>query len=144
MEDYATEEKISFKGKKIFVVEDDRFLHRLLMDEMRQLGAEVFSSFEGNSTIESIRKEKPDIIVLDIILPGMDGFTVLEKLKADTELKHIPVIILTNLGQEDDIKKGTALGAEDFLIKANFTLDEITQKVSRVLKKREQKQKNLY
>jgi len=128
---------VSLEGKKIFVVEDDRFLHRLLTDKLHQWKAKVFSSFEGSDAVENIRKEQPDVILLDIILPGMDGFAILEKLKGDQGLKHIPVIILSNLGQEDDIKKGTALGAEDFLIKANFTLDEITQKVSRILGKKD-------
>ncbi len=125
--------QISLEGKKVFVVEDDRFLHRLLTDKLQQWKAEVSSSFDGAEAVEKIRKEMPDIVLLDIILPGADGFQILESLKKDDALKNIPVIILSNLGQEEDIEKGTKLGAEDFLIKANFTLDEITSKIQKVL-----------
>ena len=131
----ATQEQLqkNIEGKKIMVIEDDRFLHRLLLDKLAQWKATVVSSYDGMDAISKVASEKPDIVLLDIILPGADGFDILQKLKADESLKNIPVIILSNLGQEEDIERGSKLGAVDFLIKANFTLDEIATKVSKVL-----------
>ena len=125
----------NLEGKKIMVIEDDRFLHRLLLDKLTQWKARVASSYDGLDAVKKIAEEKPDLILLDIILPGADGFDILEQLKANEALKSIPVIILSNLGQEEDIERGTKLGAIDFLIKANFTLDEIATKVGKVLAK---------
>ena len=131
----ATQEQLqkNIEGKKIMVIEDDRFLHRLLLDKLAQWKATVVSSYDGMDAIPKVASERPDIVLLDIILPGADGFDILQKLKADESLKNIPVIILSNLGQEEDIERGSKLGAVDFLIKANFTLDEIATKVSKVL-----------
>lgn len=125
----------SLEGKKIMVIEDDRFLHRLLIDKLTQWKATVASSYDGLDAVKKVAEEKPDLILLDIILPGADGFDILGQLKLNETLKNIPVIILSNLGQEEDIERGTKLGAVDFLIKANFTLDEIATKVSKVLTK---------
>ena len=125
----------ALSGKKILIVEDDRFLHSLLSDKLKKSGVQVISAFDVETGLEEAAKSSPDLILLDIILPGVDGFSVLEKLKADDSLKKIPVIILSNLGQEEEIKRGTELGAVEFLIKANFTLDEIIEKLSSVLSK---------
>lgn len=125
----------NLEGKKIMVIEDDRFLHRLLIDKLTQWKATIASSYDGLDAVKKVAEEKPDLILLDIILPGADGFDILEQLKSNEALKNIPVIILSNLGQEEDIERGTKLGAIDFLIKANFTLDEIATKASKVLTK---------
>jgi len=124
----------AIKGKKILIVEDDRFLHSLIGDKLSKAEAELIAAFDGETGLEKATEERPDIILLDILLPGIDGFEVLRKIKEDPELKDIPVIILSNLGQEDDIKKGTELGAEEFLIKANFTLEDILKKINEVLR----------
>jgi len=129
----AEGESKNLEGKKIMVIEDDRFLHRLLADKLTQWKASVASSFDGIDAVKKVEAEKPDLILLDIILPGADGFDILGQLKSNETLKSIPVIILSNLGQEEDIERGTKLGAVDFLIKANFTLDEIAAKASKVL-----------
>ncbi len=81
-----------------------------------------------------MKEEKPDIILLDLILPGMDGFEVLAKIKDDPEVENIPVVILSNLGQRDDVERGLKLGAVDFLIKAHFTPGEIIEKIEKVMK----------
>jgi len=121
------------KGLKVLIVEDDRFLHNLLSRKLKEYGCKVFSAQDGEAALRETKKETPDLILLDIILPGVDGFEVLERLKADEKHKNIPVLILSNLGQEEDIKKGNELGADGFLIKANFTLDEIMSKVAEVV-----------
>ena len=79
------------------------------------------------------KKKKPDIILLDVLMPKMDGFTVLENLKKDKNLAQIPVILLTNLGQKDDVEKGLELGAVDYLIKAHFKPSETVDKVKDIL-----------
>ena len=80
-----------------------------------------------------MKSGKPDLVLLDLILPGIDGFEVLSKMKEDPELQGIPVIILSNLGQRDDVQKGIDLGAKDYLIKAHFTPGEIVEKIKATL-----------
>jgi len=89
----------------------------------------VIEAIDGEEGLKRIREDKPDLILLDLILPGVDGFEVLSKLKEDPTLASIPVIILSNLGQREDIEKGLKLGAIDYLVKAHFTPNEIVDKV---------------
>ncbi len=117
----------------ILVVEDDKFLRELLVRKLFGEGFTVESAIDATGTFEILSRWKPDIILLDLILPGEDGFSILEKLKKDKELTDTPVIILSNLGQQEDIDRAMALGAADFMVKANFTLDEIIEKVTKVL-----------
>ena len=119
--------------QKILVIEDDKFLRELIVQKLLKEGYEVAEAVEGEGGIKKVTEENPDIILLDIILPGMDGFEVLKKIKEDKKVQHIPVIILSNLGQQDDIDKGIKLGAKDYLIKAEFTPGEIVEKVKNVL-----------
>ena len=98
-----------------------------------QEGYEVFQAENGKDGLASALKNQPDVILLDIILPQMDGFSVLKELKDDKNLKKTPVILLTNLGQDGDVKKGLELGATDYLIKANFTPAQVVDKVKSVL-----------
>ena len=95
---------------------------------------EVSEAVDGEEGIKKIKEEKPDLILLDLILPGIDGFEVLSKKKEDPALASIPVIILSNLGQKDDVEKGLKMGAVDYLIKAHFTPGEIIDKIKAVLK----------
>lgn len=125
-------EKKKSKGN-ILVVEDDKFLRELLVRKLFGEGFTVESAIDATGTFEILSRWKPDIILLDLILPGEDGFSILEKLKKDKELTDTPVIILSNLGQQEDIDRAMALGAADFMVKANFTLDEIIEKVTKVL-----------
>ena len=119
--------------QKILVIEDDTFLRELIVQKLLKEGYEIVEAVEGEDGIKKVTEENPDIILLDIILPGIDGFEVLKKIKADEKVKDIPVIILSNLGQQDDIDKGIKLGAKDYLIKAEFTPGEIVEKVRGVL-----------
>lgn len=119
----------------ILLVEDDTFLANIYKTKFEMEGFKISTADNGESGYNEAKKKKPDVILLDILLPKMDGFAVLEKLKADDDTKDIPVIMLTNLGQKDDVDKGFELGAVDYLIKAHFKPSETVEKVRKVLKK---------
>ncbi|MEK7090484.1 MAG: response regulator, partial [Patescibacteria group bacterium] len=95
----------------------------------------VVQSIDGEGAIRLINDERPNLVLLDLILPGIDGFEVLRQKKENQELTSIPVIILSNLGQKEEIDKGLALGASDFVIKAHFTPGEIVEKIKSFLGK---------
>jgi CheY-like chemotaxis protein len=119
--------------KKILLIEDDKFLRELMNKKLVTLGYEVAVAADGESGLIMIKETKPDVVLLDLILPGINGFEVLEKAKQDPEIANIPVVILSNLGQGEDIEKGLALGAKDFLVKAHFTPQEIVNKLKSIL-----------
>jgi len=119
---------------KILVVEDDKFLRELITQKLSREGYDVKEAVDGEDGVVKVKKEKPDIILLDLILPGIDGFEVLAKIKEDSETKNIPVVILSNLGQREDVERGLKLGAVDFLIKAHFTPGEIIEKIEKIMK----------
>ncbi|OGH65695.1 MAG: hypothetical protein A3J66_01440 [Candidatus Magasanikbacteria bacterium RIFCSPHIGHO2_02_FULL_47_14] len=118
----------------VLIVEDDSFLANIYKTKFEMEGFKVSVAENGELGLKEAKKKLPDLILLDILLPKMDGFTVLEHLKEDEELKSIPVILLTNLGQKDDVDKGLKLGAADYLIKAHFKPSETVDKVKKVLK----------
>ena len=97
-------------------------------------GFKVSLAENGEVGLDAAKKKKPDIILLDILMPKMDGFAVLKELKKDDSVKDIPVILLTNLGQKDDVEKGLEMGAVDYLIKAHFKPSETVAKVRKALK----------
>lgn len=121
--------------KKILVVEDDRFLRKLLIDRLTEEGYLVDGAADGEEGLKKAKGEEIGLILLDLILPGIDGFEVLTRLKKDKDLEKIPVLILSNLGQKEEIEKGLKLGAVDYVIKAHFTLDEIIEKIKTILPK---------
>jgi len=121
-------------AKKILVVEDDKFLRELITQKLIKEDYETLEAVDGEEGIKKIKEEKPDLVLLDLILPGIDGFEVLSKKKEDPSLDSIPVIILSNLGQKEDVERGLKLGAVDYLIKAHFTPGEIIEKVKNALK----------
>jgi DNA-binding response OmpR family regulator len=121
-------------AKNILVIEDDKFLRELIVQKLTKEGYTISEAIDGEEGIKKIRDEKPTLILLDLILPGIDGFEVLAKTKEDPALSPIPVIILSNLGQKEDVEKGLKLGAVDYLIKAHFTPGEIIEKIKAVLK----------
>lgn len=114
------------------IVEDDGFLLSMYSTKFQQEGFDILAAENGEKALK-IAQEKPDVILLDIILPKMDGFEVLKKLKEQKETVDIPVIMLTNLSQQEDTKKGLSLGAEDYFIKAHFMPSEIVDKVKKYL-----------
>ncbi len=121
-------------AKTILIVEDDKFLRELIVRKLRKENFNITEAIDGEEGIKKIKEEKPDLVLLDLILPGIDGFEVLSKMKEDMSLAQIPVIILSNLGQKDDVERGLKLGAVDYLIKAHFTPGEIIEKVKGALK----------
>ncbi len=118
---------------KILIVEDDDFLRSLLSERLEGSGYTVEQAENGERALELVPEFKPDLVLLDLLLPGIHGFEVLSWLKElDKPLSDTPVIILSNLGSEEDIKKGKALGAEDYLVKAKFTPKDIIEKVEKM------------
>ena len=118
---------------KVLLIEDDKMIIDMYTLKFTQEGFDVMQAENGAEGLKAAEKVNPDVILLDIILPQMDGFTVLKSLKEKDELKDIPVVLLTNLGQDGDVKKGLELGANDYLIKANFTPAQVVDKVKSVL-----------
>ena len=121
-------------AKKILIVEDDKFLRELIAQKLIKEGYDIAEAVDGEKGIKAVGNEKPDLVLLDLILPGIDGFDVLAKMKEDPKMAQVPVIILSNLGQKDDIERGLKMGAVDYMIKAHFTPAEIIEKVKTVLK----------
>ena len=118
---------------KILLIEDDRFLRDLIVQKLLKEGFEVVEGINGEEGLKKMGEEKPNLVLLDLILPGIDGFEVLTQIKQNPETASTPVLILSNLGQQEDIEKGLKLGAADFLIKAHFTPGEIIAKVKTIL-----------
>ena len=117
----------------LLVVEDDPFLGGMLE---RKLHEQKFTVFRAETVKEArtLLAEKPiQLVCLDLILPGEDGFVLLREIKADEKLKHIPVLILSNLGQRDDLEKGKQIGAADYAVKANTSPNEIVSKIEQLL-----------
>lgn len=122
------------KDIKILVVEDETFLVKIYAVKLRKEGFEVSIANDGVEAVKLAAAEKPDLILLDLILPKMNGFEALEKIRANPDNKHTPVIVLSNLGQEEDIKRAEALGANDYLVKANFSIQDIVSRIRAKLK----------
>ncbi len=119
---------------KILFIEDEIHFQEVLIIKLKAEGYEVFSAADGESGIKMAKETAPDLILLDLILPKKDGFEVLGFLKTDQSLNAIPVIVLTNLEGQQDVEKALALGVRLYLVKANYTLQEIVQKIGEVLK----------
>lgn len=117
------------KKKKILIIEDDKFLLKLYSDKLRRADFEVFEALTGEEGLNKISTEKPDLIILDLILPRKSGFEILSELKIDSKTKDIPIIILTNLEQKSDIKRGLEMGAKSYLIKTDFSTNKLPQLV---------------
>ena len=121
--------------KKILIIEDDKFLRELIAQKLLKEEYDIVEAVDGEKGIKAIKEEKPDLVLLDLILPGIDGFEVLSKTKEDPAVSEIPIIILSNLGQKDDIERGLKMGAIDYLIKAHFTPGEIIEKIENISEK---------
>lgn len=121
-------------AKKILIIEDDRYLRELIIKKLEKEKFKILEAVDSKEGFKKAKEQKPDLILLDLILPGTDGYAVLSQIKADPEISFIPVIILSNLGQIQEIQKGLKLGAVDYLIKAHFTPETIIEKVKHYLK----------
>ena len=122
-------------AKKILFVEDEPSLQKAVSEVLVQEGFEALSAPDGEEGLKITREEKPDLILLDLILPKKDGFEVLKELKADEKLKDIPVIVLTNLEGIGDVEKALSLGAKTYLVKANYELEDLLKMVKEHLRK---------
>lgn len=118
---------------KVLFIEDEPALQRTLTIALKEAGFEALSAFDGETGLNTAKNEKPDLILLDLIIPKMDGFTVLENLKKDDATKNIPVIVLTNLEATEDVEKVVGLGATTYLVKVNYDIAEIVAKVKEIL-----------
>lgn len=119
---------------KILLVEDEKSLVEMYSLRFKESGFELLVAEDGLAGLELARKELPAVILLDIMLPKMDGFAVLADLKKDAKTKNIPVLLLSNLGQKTDIDKGKALGADDYVVKASMTPSQVLEKVNSYLR----------
>jgi DNA-binding response OmpR family regulator len=115
--------------KRILVVEDDRFLRKAAEAALRRSGFTVLVAADGEEGLRVARAEIPDLVLLDLIMPGLQGFEVLKLLKAEAATSAIPVIVISNLGQDSDVKNALDAGAIDYLVKANLALDDLVKRV---------------
>lgn len=120
--------------KKILIVEDDVVLQKALSEYLSSEGFDVVGAPDGEIGVQMATQEKPDLILLDIILPKKDGYEVLQEVKANMETSHIPVVLLTNLDGIADVEKALELGATTYLVKADYKLEEVTSKIKEILK----------
>lgn len=116
-------------SKKILIVEDDKFLSRIYNTKLTDEGFNVVSAIDGEEGLEKMRNEQPDLVILDLVMPHMDGFAVLEEKIKDESIKEIPVIVMTNLGQDSDVVKVKELGAVDHALKSDITLEELLKMI---------------
>jgi DNA-binding response OmpR family regulator len=123
------------KKQKILMVEEDRFLRKIYKNKLNLAGFEFIEATNGEEGLNKVIAEKPDLVLLDLILPRKNGFDVLIDIKKNEETKNIPVIIFSNLGQETDIKRGLSLGAQEYLVKPEINLSEVVDRIKDCLAK---------
>ena len=116
-------------AKTVLIVEDDKYMREVLVAKLAKEGFTVLEAVDGSTGLDMTAKKKPDLVVLDIILPVMNGFDYLEAKAKVAPIAAIPVIILSNLGQREDVERGMKLGAKDYLVKAHFTPNDLIAKV---------------
>ena len=121
---------------KILLVEDESFLSEMYKTKLIQQGYDVFTAFNGVDGFKAAEEHLPDLILLDILMPQVDGYTMLKNVKANKQTKNISVIIFSNLSQKHEIEKGLTLGASDFIIKTSVTPTELASKVKEYLSKK--------
>lgn len=119
--------------KKILLIEDDTLILRMLSTRLREENLEVFVAEDGEEGLELVKSVKPDLILLDLILPKLDGLSLLRKIKEDENVSKIPVLILTNLKNDETVEESIKLGVSDYMVKVNYTPDELVEKVKGTL-----------
>lgn len=120
---------------KILIVEDDSYISDMYRIKLESDGFEVEIAADGQAGLDAILKSHPDLVLLDVVMPKMDGFSVLQKIRKNPDFKNMPVMMLTNLGQKDSVEKGLLLGANGYIIKAHFTPSEVVEKIKEFLNK---------
>ncbi len=119
--------------KKILLIEDDTFLSSLIKARFEKEGIAVVQAFDGEEGVRLLKKEKPNLIILDLIMPNVSGFEVMEHLNLNVDLNQIPLVVLSNLAQDSDIQKAKSLGAREFFIKIRTSVDDVVAKVKELL-----------
>lgn len=120
--------------KKILVAEDDKFLANAYRVKLTKSGFDIKIATDGVEALSIIKSFQPDLILLDLVMPKKDGFVVLEEIKKDENYKHIPVIVASNLGQKEDIERGLKLGAKDYIVKSDMSLQNLVNKINNYLR----------
>ncbi len=123
--------------KTILLIEDEPTLQKRIEEALAKEGYQIENAMDGETGLQKAKELKPELIILDIILPKKDGFEVLKELKQDESTKNIPVVILTNLESSNDVKKALELGATTYLVKANYELSEIIEKIKEIINNKE-------
>lgn len=135
-EDASSFTEDSNGGDTVLIIEDDEFLRDVISQKLSKEGFEIFMAIDATEALALIEKHRPRIVLLDLILPGMDGFEFLAQLKKSPANKDIPVIVLSNLGQKEDQDRAKAAGAVDYLVKSDHTPAEIVQRIRDVIKQK--------
>ncbi len=134
--DVVVQGKKDLSGVQILIVEDDPFLSSITATRLEREGYTVSVVTDGEQALATLEKEIPHLVLLDIVMPGISGFEVLKKIRADARFKDVAVVMFSNLGQEHEIEESKALGADDFLIKAKFAPREVLEKIQTLLTKK--------
>jgi len=121
------------QGIKILIIEDDRFLSSILKGRLEKEGFVVNQAFDGDEGLEALKQDRPDLVLLDLIMPKVSGFEVLEAMSTDPQLSGIPVMIASNLGQDSDIQKAKSLGAIEYYVKVRTSIDELAQMIKNLI-----------
>jgi two-component system, OmpR family, alkaline phosphatase synthesis response regulator PhoP len=119
--------------KKVLIAEDEQTLLKTIEFTLKDKGYETITATDGEEALKQIKEQKPDVVLLDILMPRKSGLDVLKEMKADDELSDIVVLLLTNLSDEESISQGVALGARGYFVKSDMTLDEVAEKVEEVV-----------
>jgi len=119
--------------KKILLVEDDPFLIDIYSTKLGEAGFKVFIVKDGEKVLETAKSNKPNLIILDIVLPGVDGWQILKQIKQESGLKETKIIILSNLSQKEEIEKGLSLGADRYFIKSDYTPSQVLEEINKLL-----------
>jgi DNA-binding response OmpR family regulator len=119
--------------KKILLAEDDEFLSSLLKNRLQREGFSVQLAKTGTEVVEMLKTYRPDLVLLDIILPGKLGFEILEDMRKDSKLSKLPFMVMSNLGQDEDIQKAKELGAVDYFVKARIMIDDLIKRIASFL-----------
>lgn len=117
----------------VFIVEDDMFLLKAYEIKFKKAGIDVWTAADGKAALSFLEKDPPKIVLLDLLLPGISGFDILSAIRKNPKWKAVPVFILTNLGQSQEIERVKALGIEDYLVKANTKINDIVERVKKYL-----------
>jgi DNA-binding response OmpR family regulator len=123
------------RKNRILIVEDDSYISDMYRIKLESEGFEVEIAADGQAGLDLVLANHPDLMLLDIVMPKMDGFAVLQKIRKNSDFKDMPVVMLTNLGQKESVEKGLSLGANGYIIKAHFTPSEVVNKIKEFLNK---------